>query len=90
MNNLFSRFDRRYIAVALIVAGAAMTFWQAWAGAIVLGGVTLKSHALLSAGSVAGKSLKAWTIYRGNPAEPVRERTMTDEGGSLQRLTQAE
>lgn len=36
MNNLFSRFDRRYIAVALIVAGAAMTFWQAWAGAIVL------------------------------------------------------
>lgn len=46
------------------------------AGAMVLGGVTVKSHALLSAGSVTGKDLKAYTIYRGNPAEPVRERVI--------------
>ena len=36
MNNLFSRFDQRRIAVVLIVVGAATAFWQAWAGAIVL------------------------------------------------------
>ena len=57
---------------------------------MVLGGVTLKSHALLSAGSVTGKDLKAWTIYRGNPAEPVRERTMADEGEIRQSWPQAE
>lgn len=45
-------------------------------GAIVLGGVTVKSHALLSAGSVANKDLEPYTIYRGNPAVPVRERVM--------------
>lgn len=50
------------------------------AGALVLGGVTLKSHALLSAGSVTGKNLEAYTIYRGNPAVAVRERVMKDAG----------
>lgn len=49
------------------------------AGAMVLGGVTLRSHALLAAGSVTGKSLKAYTIYRGNPAMPVREREVDPE-----------
>ncbi|MCC6840480.1 MAG: colanic acid biosynthesis acetyltransferase WcaF [Flavobacteriales bacterium] len=49
------------------------------AGALVLGGVTLKSHALLAAGSVTGKNLKAYTIYRGNPAVPVKERLMEGE-----------
>lgn len=49
------------------------------AGAMVLGGVTLRSHALLAAGSVAGKSLKAYTIYRGNPAVRVRARLMEGE-----------
>lgn len=48
------------------------------AGALVLGGVTIKSHALLAAGSVASKDLEAWTIYRGNPAVAVRERVITD------------
>lgn len=46
------------------------------AGALVLGGVKLHSHALLAAGSVAGKDLDAYTIYRGNPAMAVRERVM--------------
>ncbi|HMN05720.1 MAG TPA: WcaF family extracellular polysaccharide biosynthesis acetyltransferase [Flavobacteriales bacterium] len=49
------------------------------AGAMVLGGVTLESHALLAAGSVTGKNLKAYTIYRGNPAVEVRARIMDGE-----------
>jgi len=44
------------------------------AGAIVTLGVTVKSHAVLAAGSVATKDLDAYTIYQGNPAMPVRER----------------
>jgi putative colanic acid biosynthesis acetyltransferase WcaF len=46
------------------------------AGAIVMLGVTLRSHAVLSAGSVATKDLEAYTIYQGNPAQPVRERVI--------------
>jgi putative colanic acid biosynthesis acetyltransferase WcaF len=47
-----------------------------WIGALsVVGpGVTIGSHAVLSVGSVATKNLDGWKIYRGNPAEPVRER----------------
>ena len=47
-----------------------------WVGAMstVTGGVTLKSHSILSAGSVTSKDLEAFKIYRGNPAEFVRER----------------
>ena len=46
------------------------------AGAIVMLGVTLRSHAVLSAGSVATKDLEPYTIYQGNPAQPVRERVL--------------
>ncbi len=48
----------------------------AWVGAkaIVVGGVTCHSHSVLSAGSVAVKSLEAYKIYQGNPAKFVRER----------------
>lgn len=46
------------------------------AGAIVTLGVTLKSHSVLAAGSVATKDLEPYTIYQGNPAQPVRERAM--------------
>ena len=43
----------------------------AWVGAkaIVGPGVTMKSHAVLSAGSVAGSDLESWSIYRGNPTQ---------------------
>ncbi|MBL7952498.1 MAG: colanic acid biosynthesis acetyltransferase WcaF [Flavobacteriales bacterium] len=44
------------------------------AGAIVTLGVTLRSHAVLAAGSVATKDLEAYTVYQGVPATPVRER----------------
>ena len=46
------------------------------AGAIVTLGVTLRSHSVLAAGSVATKDLEAYTVYQGNPAQPVRERVI--------------
>jgi len=47
-----------------------------WIGAksLVGPGVTCKSHAVLSVLSVATKDLDAYGVYRGNPAERVRER----------------
>jgi putative colanic acid biosynthesis acetyltransferase WcaF len=47
-----------------------------WIGAqaIVCPGVTCKSHAILSVGSVATINLEPYFIYSGNPAMPVRER----------------
>ena len=47
------------------------------AGAMVLMNVTLRSHSMLAAGSVATRDLEAYTIYRGNPARPARERIIT-------------
>jgi putative colanic acid biosynthesis acetyltransferase WcaF len=44
------------------------------AGAIVTLGVTLRSHAVLAAGSVATKDLEPYTIHQGNPAQFVRRR----------------
>jgi putative colanic acid biosynthesis acetyltransferase WcaF len=48
----------------------------AWvgAGAFVAPGVTVGTHAVLTAGSVATSDLDTWTIYRGNPAQTVRRR----------------
>ena len=46
------------------------------AGAMVMLGVTLKSHSVLAAGSVATKDLEAYMIHQGNPAQPVRERVI--------------
>lgn len=47
-----------------------------WIGAkaIVGPGVTIKSHAVLSMGSVTSKDLNSYSIYRGNPAQPVGKR----------------
>ena len=50
------------------------------AGAIVTLGVTLKSHAVLAAGSMTSKDLEPYMIYQGNPAQPVRERVMEASG----------
>jgi len=44
----------------------------AWVGP----GVTVGSHAVLAAGSAATQDLLPYTIYRGNPAVPVRRRTI--------------
>ena len=50
----------------------------AWIGAksVVCPGVTCGSHSVLAVGSVAVKDLKPYFIYQGNPAVPVRERTI--------------
>lgn len=47
-----------------------------WIGAksVVCGGVTCKSHAVLSVSSVATKDLDKFGIYRGNPAEKIKIR----------------
>lgn len=49
-----------------------------WIGAqtTVCPGVVCKTHAVLSVGSVATTNLEPYTIYMGNPATAIRERTM--------------
>lgn len=49
-----------------------------WIGAraIVCPGVTCRSHAVLTVGSVAAKDMDTYGIYRGNPAVKVKERVM--------------
>ncbi|MET4083600.1 putative colanic acid biosynthesis acetyltransferase WcaF [Pedobacter sp. UYP30] len=49
-----------------------------WAGAntTIAPGVTAHSHAVLSLGSVATKNLEAYSIYQGNPAQLVKQRTI--------------
>jgi putative colanic acid biosynthesis acetyltransferase WcaF len=50
----------------------------AWVGAkaIVCPGTILRTHAVITAGSVISKEAKAWTVYSGNPARPVRTRVI--------------
>ena len=52
----------------------------AWIGAraVVCPGVHVASHAILTVGSVATRSLEAYSIYQGNPAVWVRERVFED------------
>ena len=51
----------------------------AWigAGGWVGPGVTVGEHAVLTAGSVAGKNLEANGIYQGNPAMRIKERVIS-------------
>ena len=48
----------------------------AWIGAcaIVNPGVTVRTHAVLTTGSVATKDLEPYSVYQGNPAVKIRER----------------
>jgi putative colanic acid biosynthesis acetyltransferase WcaF len=52
----------------------------AWVGAcaFVGPGVTVGTHAVLTAGSVAAKNLDPWRIYYGNPAVCVKERSLQE------------
>lgn len=49
-----------------------------WVGAnaTVCPGVVLKSHAVLTVGGVATKNLDSYSIYQGNPAVKIKERTI--------------
>jgi putative colanic acid biosynthesis acetyltransferase WcaF len=49
-----------------------------WIGAksIVSPGVTCKTHAILSVGSIANIDLEPYTIYQGNPAKKIRNRVI--------------
>lgn len=51
----------------------------AWVGAlsIVCPGVTLKSHSILSVSSVATETLEAYSMYKGNPAQKIRDRVIS-------------
>lgn len=48
----------------------------AWIGAksVVCPGVTVKSHAVLTVGSIATKNMDAYKVYQGNPAVAIRTR----------------
>jgi putative colanic acid biosynthesis acetyltransferase WcaF len=49
-----------------------------WVGAkaVVCPGVTLKSHSMLTVGSVATRSLEAYSINQGNPAVKIKDRVL--------------
>lgn len=51
----------------------------AWIGAfaIVCPGVTVKSHAVLAVNSVASETLQPYSVYKGNPAQYIRERSLS-------------
>jgi putative colanic acid biosynthesis acetyltransferase WcaF len=50
-----------------------------WIGAksTVCPGVTCATHAVLSVGSVATKDLEPFSIYQGNPAQKIRQRSIS-------------
>jgi putative colanic acid biosynthesis acetyltransferase WcaF len=52
----------------------------AWVGAraTVLPGVTVKTHAIIAAGSVISRDAEAYMIYVGNPAVAVKERKIRE------------
>ncbi len=49
-----------------------------WIGAqtVVCPGITCRSHAILTVGSVATSDLESYSIYQGNPAQFIRKRTI--------------
>ncbi len=49
-----------------------------WVGAksVICPGVTLKTHSVITAGSVVTEDTEPYTVYQGNPAVPVRRRVI--------------
>lgn len=72
---LTGNHNYKKIGFDLITAGIVLED-GAWIGAcaVVNPGVTVASHAVLTAGSVATKNLEAYSIYQGNPAIKTRSR----------------
>ena len=50
----------------------------AWIGAkaVILPGVTIATHSVVTAGSVINKNTEPYMIYAGNPAVPIKKRTI--------------
>ncbi len=68
-----------YSARAFDYRNAPITLEEGvWIGvrSVVCPGTVARSHAVLAAGSVASGELKAYTVYRGNPAVEVKQRTI--------------
>jgi len=61
-----------------LITGSIVIEEGAWLGAktVVCPGVTVGCHAVLTVGSVATRNLEEWTISRGNPAIPIKKRTV--------------
>lgn len=59
-----------------LITGTIILEDGVWIGAksIVCGNVICHSHSVLSVSSVAARNLDAYTIYKGNPANPIKER----------------
>jgi len=59
-----------------LITGEIILEEGVWLGAksIITPGVTCKSHAVLSALSLANKDLEPYSIYQGNPAVKIKER----------------
>jgi putative colanic acid biosynthesis acetyltransferase WcaF len=62
-----------------LITGSIILEDGAWIGAfsVVNQGITVATHAVLTAGSVATKNLQAYSIYQGNPAIKIRPRVIT-------------
>lgn len=74
---LTGNHDYTKVSFDLMVAGIGLEDGT-WIGArsLVCPGVHCKTHSVLTALSVATRDLEPFTIYQGNPAVPVRRRTI--------------
>jgi putative colanic acid biosynthesis acetyltransferase WcaF len=53
------------------------------ANAVIGPGVTIGEGAILALGSVTSQSLKPWTIYSGNPAQAIKQRSLKTDTPNL-------
>jgi putative colanic acid biosynthesis acetyltransferase WcaF len=69
--------DYKKITFDLIVKGIIIEE-GVWVGAqaLVCPGVRLRSHSVVSAGSKVFKDTEPYTVYRGNPAVPIKKREL--------------
>jgi putative colanic acid biosynthesis acetyltransferase WcaF len=72
-NHDYKKIDFPLITKPIVIEDGA------WIGAksIVIGGVLVQTHAVLSIASVATKNLDAYSIYQGNPAVKIKERIIS-------------
>lgn len=68
-----------------LITGSVILEDGVWIGAlaIVNQGITVATHAMVTAGSVATKNLEAYTVYQGNPAIKLRQRNIKDHADKI-------